>query len=83
MTEDRILAALTEIFRDAFLRDDLVLRPEYTAADIEGWDSFKHIEIIIAVEERFAVKLTSRELDHLQSVGDLLALIRAKAPGGG
>jgi acyl carrier protein len=79
MNEDVIEAGLTEIFRAVFLRDDLELRPWLTAKDIEGWDSFRHIEIIMAIEERFAVKMTTRDLDNLQSVGDLMALIRTRA----
>lgn len=76
---DTVVDGLTEIFREVFLRDELVLDPAWTAADVEGWDSFKHIEIIMAVEERFGVKMTTRELDNLRSVGDLIGLMRAKA----
>ncbi len=83
MSDEKILAGLTEIFRETFLRDDLTLRLDLTAADVEGWDSFKHIEIIMAVEERFSIKMSTRELDNLRSVGDLLNLIRAKSPAAG
>ena len=47
-TEAEIYGALTEIFRDVFNRDDLALKPELTAKDVPGWDSFKQIEIIMA-----------------------------------
>ena len=81
MDDHQVLHDLTEIFREVFQRDDLILQPNWTASDIEGWDSFKHIEIIITVEERFGVKMTTRELDNLKSVGDLLTLIQAKTAG--
>jgi acyl carrier protein len=70
--------ALTEIFHDVFARDDLVLHPELSANDVEGWDSFKQISIIMAVEERFDIRVTTREMDSLQSVGDLVRLIEGK-----
>lgn len=76
--DDPIYAALSEIFSDVFMRDDLVLTPELTAADVPDWDSFKQIEIIITVEERFDIKLNTREIDGLQSVGDLADIVRAK-----
>jgi len=79
MTEPEVYAALTEIFHDVFMRDDLVLKPELTAKDVAGWDSFKQIEIVIATEERFNIKLHTRELDRLQNVGDLAAVVLAKA----
>jgi acyl carrier protein len=72
---ERVLAGLTKIFRDVFERDDLVLEPTDTAADIEGWDSLKQVEIIIAAQERFGIKLNSREVDALANVGDLAAVI--------
>lgn len=78
--EAQIYSGLTEIFHDVFMRGDLVLKPELSAKDVQGWDSFKQIEIIMATEEKFAVRFTTRELDSLQSVGDLVRVIAGKAP---
>lgn len=61
------------------MRDDIVLSPALTADDVEGWDSMKQVDIIIAVEERFDIKFTTKELDRLDCVGDLAVLIVAKA----
>ncbi len=38
------------------------------------------IELIVAVEAQFGIKLTTREVDGLHSVGDLAAVIARKAP---
>jgi acyl carrier protein len=78
MTEPEIYQRLTTIFRDVFLRDDLVLSPGLSAQDITDWDSFKQIEIIIAVEEQFGIKFRTREMDSLNNVGDLVHLIASK-----
>ena len=78
MTETDILAGLTEVFRDVFMDDDMQLRPGLSAADVPAWDSFKQIEIIMATEERFGIKLMTREIDGLRNVGDLVAVIAAK-----
>jgi acyl carrier protein len=77
-TEAEIYAALKEIFADVFMRDDLELTPTLTAKQVQGWDSFKQIEIIMAAEERYGIKFNTRELDSLQSVGDLVRVIEAK-----
>jgi acyl carrier protein len=78
-TEAEIYAGLTEIFNDVFMRDDMALTPAMAAKDVQGWDSFKQIEIIMASEEKFGMKFTTRELDSLQNVGDLVRVIAAKA----
>lgn len=78
MTEAEIYAALTNIFHDVFLDEGINLTPTLSASDVPGWDSFKQIEILIASEERFGIKFTTRELDGLRNVGDLVATILNK-----
>jgi acyl carrier protein len=78
MTEPEIYEILTTIFRDVFLRDDLDLTPTLSAKDVPDWDSFKQIEIIIAVEGHFGIKFRTREMDSLNNVGDLVQLIASK-----
>jgi acyl carrier protein len=36
--------------------------PELTADDVPGWNSFKQIEILLEVQERFHIQLTLRFL---------------------
>ena len=80
MAEADVYPALTEIFQDVFMRDDMTLSPGLTAKDVPGWDSFKQIEIIIAVEEKYGFKFHTRELDSLNTVGDLARIVAAKSP---
>jgi len=77
MSESDFYPALTEIFREVFMRD-VALRPELTARDVPGWDSFKQIEIIVALEERYGIKFHTRELDSLGNVGDLAKVLAQK-----
>jgi len=76
MTDGEIYDQLTEIIRDVLMNFDLVLRPDLTADEVDGWNSFKMIEIILAVESHFGLKVKSKELDDLENVGDLVTLIR-------
>lgn len=69
--EDEVYAALTAIFRDVFMRDDLALRPDLTAHDVPGWDSARQIEILLAVEQHFGLRFSSRQIDTFDSVGAL------------
>ena len=73
-----IYEALTEIFNDVFMKDDMKLTPELSAKDVAGWDSFKQIEIMVSIEERFGIKLNTREIDALKNVGDLADVIARK-----
>jgi acyl carrier protein len=77
MSEAAFYPVLTEIFRDVFMRD-IALSPELTARDVPGWDSFKQIEIIVALEERYGIKFRTKELDALTNVGDLARTLAQK-----
>jgi len=74
-----IYAQLTELFRELFATDELVLTPETSAKDIEGWDSFNHLSVIVAVETRFKLKMKAKEIDGLKNIGDLVAVIQQNA----
>ena len=76
-----IYSKLTDLFRELFADDSIVLTPQTTANDIEGWDSFNHISVIVAVETRFGVKMSTGEIENLANVGALVSAIQSKLPG--
>jgi acyl carrier protein len=78
MQQQDIYAKLTEIFHDVFDDDTLVLTPELTAASVPEWDSFNHINLIVAVESTFKIKFQTAELESMNTVGHLVELIEKK-----
>jgi acyl carrier protein len=78
LTTEEIYSQLTEIFRDIFDDESIVLTPETTAADIDDWDSFNHINLLVATEQRFGIKFKTAELEDLKNVGHLVQLISTK-----
>lgn len=78
MQHDEIVEELTGIFRDIFDEDDLVLRDDMTAADVARWTSLSHINLILAVEDVFDVKIGSGDIEKLTNVQALISLIERK-----
>ncbi len=78
MQQQDIYAQLTEILRDIFDDKTLELRPGLTAAAVPEWDSFNHINLIVAIESRFGIKFQTAELESMQTVGHLADLIQGK-----
>jgi acyl carrier protein len=74
----QIYSQLTSIFHDLFDDDSIVLTPETTAQDVEDWDSFNHINLIVAVEAKFDIKFKTAELEELHNVGHLVQMIERK-----
>ena len=72
------LEKLNGIFRTVFDNDEINLRPDMTASDVDGWDSLSHVNLILAVEKGFGIRFTQRELLTFKNVGDLLRSIERK-----
>jgi acyl carrier protein len=81
MTSAEILETIRVILNDVFDVDlnDRSVTPDLTANDIEEWDSLSHIRLIVAIERKFNVKFKNAEIESLKRVGDLVALVQAKA----
>ena len=75
MNAEQVNAEVTQIFRDLFDDDSIVLTPDTTAKDISGWDSYKHVTLLVALEQNFGIRFKSREIDGLARVGDLIELV--------
>ncbi len=69
--EATLLRRLEEVFEDVF-DETIELTPETTADDVEGWDSLKTIELVVAIERAFDVRFKLGEITRLASVGDLV-----------
>jgi len=69
---------LKKVILDELNLDDFDLQDETTAPEVPGWDSLNHINIILAVENKFSVKFKSYEALRLKNVGDLQKLLDSK-----
>ncbi|BCG47628.1 hypothetical protein GEOBRER4_n2466 [Citrifermentans bremense] len=72
------METLNGIFQMVFDDDDIRIERKMTANDIEGWDSLSHVNLITAVESKFKIRFTQKELLTLKNVGDLLDHIERK-----
>jgi acyl carrier protein len=74
-----IYQKLGGIFQEVFDDESVVVRPELSASDVDGWDSISHIRLVLTVERAFDVKFSASEVGKLKNVGDLVDLIKSKA----
>ena len=75
MTEQAILEAVQEIFRDNFDDDTLEITRATCADDIEDWDCLEQIFLLTAIEIKFHIKYKLADVRNLKNVGDLLDLV--------
>ena len=79
MSEQEILSAVQDIFRDNFDDDSLEITRSTCADDIEDWDSLEQINLISAVEREFRMKFKMGEISSMKNVGEMVDIIKARA----
>jgi acyl carrier protein len=78
MSNDDIINQLQGIFRDVLDDETVSLTATTTAEDVDGWDSLSHIQLIVAAEKHFRIKLDSREILSWSNVGEMAQAIARK-----
>jgi acyl carrier protein len=73
-----ITEKLTQVFREVFDDDTLVLTDEMTADDVDAWDSLSHVNLMIAIEIAFGIEFKQNEIQSFANVGELRQSIEEK-----
>lgn len=69
---------LKKVILGALKLDDWELNDGTVAAEVPGWDSLSHINVVLAVEKHFGVRFKNLEVLRLKNVGDLQRLVDSK-----
>ena len=69
---------LVEVVAQVLNVDPTILNARSRPNNTEGWDSLRHIEVMLAIETAFNVRLTMVELTSLRDLGDVGEALRKK-----
>ena len=76
MTDDQIRQKIVDTVAEEFELEQEQLTPEATLYDDLGLDSLDAVDLVVAMEKAFGVKLTNEEaIKSVRTVGDLNELI--------
>jgi acyl carrier protein len=78
MNDEQVWDTLVMVMRETFERDDLVVTRDMTARDVSEWDSLSNVELMVAVESAFRVRLRTGEIAGLRNVGELRDVIASR-----
>ena len=48
---------------------------ESSPETIENWDSMQHLNLVLAIEEKFGMQLAPEDIEQMKSVGAIVALV--------
>lgn len=75
MTRENVFERLTNVFREVFDDMEITIGETTTADDIEDWDSFEHINLIVAVETEFSFRFPMGKVVGMKNVGEMADII--------
>ncbi len=76
MTEQDILSGLAEIVNDVAGTPISDIQPDKHFTDDLDIDSLSMVEVVVAAEEKFGVKIPDDDVKNLATVGDAVAYIQ-------
>jgi len=64
-----------QIASDIFGVPAELITMESSPQTIENWDSMQHLNLVVALEERFGVQFDPEDIEQMTSVGAVAALV--------
>ena len=74
-----ILKLILELLENEFKTDNIKkITSDLTKDDIESWDSFSHMGLILNIEEQFNISIGPTEIADITSVMDIFKIVKNK-----
>jgi acyl carrier protein len=74
MSSQQVPSSLRDILADIFEISPEEVTPELSIGTIDSWDSFRHLQAVLAIEGEYGVQFDPQRIPELTSV----ALIQAE-----
>lgn len=69
---------LTILMAELFRMQESEITDTLTMKDTEIWDSLKHMELIVSIEEEFNVQLTADEIVNMLNVKEIKQILEKR-----
>jgi len=69
---------LDQIFQELFKLSPGQMQNEMTMADIELWDSLRHMELIVRIEKKLGIELSFDDISKMQNIGEIRKIVAKK-----
>jgi acyl carrier protein len=56
--------------------------PDSSPQSIASWDSVHHLNLVLALEQEFNLQFEPEEIDGMENIGQIVALIQGKVSAG-
>ena len=75
MSREEVFERLNKVFREVFDDESIEVHEDTVSDDVDGWDSFEHINLVVAVEKEFSFKIPMGKVVTMKNVGEMVDII--------
>jgi acyl carrier protein len=76
-----ILEQVRMIVADVLSVPPSALTIQSSPQSLESWDSVRHLNLVLALEEKFSIQFSPEEMEQMGDVGRIVSLVESKAGG--
>jgi acyl carrier protein len=78
MSSQPIPSSLRDIIADTLEISPAEVTPDLSGDSVEAWDSFRHLQLILALEEEYGVQFDPQQIPDLTTVAKVQAALEQK-----
>ena len=78
MSSQQIPASLRDIFADTLEIPVDEVTPDLSMESAENWDSFRHLQLILSIEDEYGVQFDPQKIPELTTVAKVLKALEQK-----
>lgn len=78
MSLQQVPTSLRNIFADTLEISSDEVTPELSADSVEAWDSFRHLQLILSIEEEYGVQFDPQKIPELITVAKVQEALEQK-----
>jgi acyl carrier protein len=78
MNSQQVPPSLRDIFADTLEISQEEVTPELSAESAETWDSFRHLQLILSIEDEYGVQFDPQRIPELTTVAKVQEALEQK-----
>ncbi len=78
MSLQQVPSSLREVIADSLEVSPVDVTPDMSGDSVETWDSFRHLQLILALEGEYGVQFDPQQIPELTTVAKIQATLEQK-----
>ena len=74
-----MISKIEKVMRDVFSIDDKqIINNDSSQDSISNWDSLRHIQLVVSLEEEFEIEFSDSEITEITNFASIVKVIESK-----